>query len=84
MGPDIAQIFNKKLSLSFRRTAKTYYETLLSSWFQLITIKPLSVGDLLNEELFENPLFTSNDLTFGREYKNWKESGIWKVSKILH
>ena len=38
----------------------------------------------MHEELFENPLFTSDGLTFGTEYKKWKDSGILKVSDILH
>ena len=85
MGLEITQIFNEELALSFRRTAKTsYYETLLSTWFHLITTEPLSFDDLLHEELFENPLFTSDGLTFGTEYKKWKDSGILKVSDILH
>ena len=36
------------------------------------------------EDLFENPLFTTDDYTFGKEYSNWKEAGISKVSDVFH
>ena len=60
-----------------------YYKTLLSSWFNLITTKPDRFKDFLAEDVFANPLFTTDNQTFDKEYNNWKEASILKVSDIF-
>ena len=85
MGYKVSEIFEKKRILTFHKYAKTtYYKSVLMSWFNIILTKPSSLDELLEENLFENPLFTTENKPFGTEYNNWKEAGISRVSDIFH
>ena len=85
MGFKISELFIKKSALNLQPNVKTsYYKSILSTWFNLILTKPTTINQFLAEDLFENPLFTTDDHIFGKEYNNWKEAGISKVSDVFH
>ena len=75
----------KKSALNFQSNAKTaYYKALPLSLFGLIMTKPNTIEEFLLEDIFENPLFTTENHTFSKEYNNWKEAGVIKVRDIFH
>ena len=84
MGLKVSEILSKKHALTFHRNTKTvYYKNVLSTWFGLITTKSTCQQDLHSEDLFKNPLFMTDGLTFDMEYNIWKDAGILKVRDIL-
>ena len=77
-------ILNRKQLLNdITKRAKTYfYADLLTVWFSFINANVRSVSDLLDENIFDNPLFLIDNKMINVKSNNWTDAGILKVSDV--
>ena len=52
----------------------TFYSDLLSIWFHFVTVEPMTLKELLEENLFHNDLITIVDRAIDSEYSDWQHS----------
>ena len=65
-----------------KKTKTNFYADLLTVWFSVINANVRSVLDLLDENIFDNPLFLIDNKMINVKSNNWTDAGILKVSDV--
>ena len=83
MGIEKSMLNRKQLLKDILKKAKTnFYADLLTVWFSVINANVRSVSDLLDENIFDNPLFLIDNKMLNVKSNNWTDAGILKVSDV--
>ena len=61
-----------------------FYKCLLQVLFDFISIKPMSLKELLQEPLFNNDTFQIGESHICNEYLDWKQAGIELINDIMN
>ena len=83
MGIEKSILNRKQLLNDITKKAKTYfYADLPTVWFSFINANVRSISDLLDENIFDNPLFLIDNNMINVKSNNWTDAGILKVSDV--
>ena len=83
MGIEKSMLIRKQLLKDITKKAKTnFYADLLTVWFSIINANVRSIPDLLDGNIFDNPLFLKDNKMINVKNNNWTDAGILKVSDV--
>ena len=78
-------LFNKLYFSTVESYPKSnFYKGLLQVWFDFISVRPVSLKEILQEPLFNNDTFQIGESHICNEYLDWKQAGIELVNEIMN
>ena len=78
-------LFNKLYFSTVESYPKSnFYRDLLQVWFDFISVRPVSLKEMLQEPLFNNDTFQIGESHICNEYLDWKQAGIELVCDIMN